>query len=393
MLNIKIKAALRSNPGRFGYTLLCLAFGLLMAISASANDSQTTVDTIQADAGKIGLVLGYLNLAIYQTDDGSEECPDGFHFTQNDNFMAQFPSEAERIAMLKKYIYYTNRGPNGENVFFHPTVIEDPLPLRDVQGNTGLGLNLDGIIDENDFTSPDAVKGIDNQLYRVVGCIPGWRNGGTIDGSLKTEIRASHKMRLLVEIDGIDNLQADDEVTVSLYRGKDGIEVGPDNKLVPYRSQRIDYREGRRYIHRLRGYLENGVLRTEPSDIIVPMYGPFNILRDIIMKGARLELTLTPKGAEGYIGGYYDIENWWSSFTKVWGAHFNADVTGWSAPATYVGLKRFADAYPDEQGNYTAISGAYKVEFVRTYVIHNAEQDQMLISREEYANNGVSHGE
>ncbi|MAT51768.1 MAG: hypothetical protein CMK32_11360 [Porticoccaceae bacterium] len=325
--------------------------------------------------GSIGLVISYLNLALYQTPDGKEECPEGFHHTQNDNFMAQFPTEEARETMLKKYIYYTHRGPNGEDVFYHPTVIQDPLPLRDIQGSTGLGIDLDGRVDSDDFNSPTGKTGIDNQIYRVVGCIPGLRNGGTIDGSLKTEIRASHKMRMLVEITGIDDFQNDDQVTVSMYRGLDGIEVAPDNTLVPFRSQRIDYVEGQRYIHQLSGRLEDGVLKTEPKDVMVPMYGPFNIQRDIVLRDARFELNLTDTGAEGFLGGYFDIENWYGSFAKIWGAHFNADVTGWSGPATYAGLYRFADAYPDDEGRNTAISGAYKLEFVRAFVIHDPAKE------------------
>src|SRR5690606_33232753 len=157
---------------------------VLVLLAAQSLSFGAWADIAEPVEGRIGLVLGYLNHAIYQTEDGKEECPDGFHFTQNDNFEAQFPTEAERESVLRKYVYYTNRGPNGENVFFHPTVIEDPLPLRDVQGSTGLGLNLDDRVDDDDFTSPDGETGIDNQLYRVIGRIPGWRNGGTIDGSL-----------------------------------------------------------------------------------------------------------------------------------------------------------------------------------------------------------------
>src|SRR5690606_1594448 len=139
----------------------------------------------------------------------------------------------------------------------------------------------------------------------------------------------------------------DDDVTVTVYRARDGIEVGPDGNLIPFRSQRVDYREGQRYIHKMQGRLVDGVLHTEPVDMTVALYGPFNILQDFTMKDARFRINLTENGAEGYLGGYYDVERWWLNFTKIWGAHFNADVTGWSAPATYAGLQQFADHYPD----------------------------------------------
>src|SRR5690606_943420 len=124
--------------------------------------------------------------------------------------------------------------------------------------------------------------GIDNELYRVIGCIPGWRYGGTLDGYLSLSIRGgSPTMRMLVEISDIDDIHNDDAVTVTVYRGRDGVEVGPDNNLIPFRSQRIDYREGARYIRTMQGKLVNGTLHTEPVDMVVPVMGP-GILQDFI---------------------------------------------------------------------------------------------------------------
>ncbi|MCK9504087.1 MAG: hypothetical protein M0Q95_07880 [Porticoccaceae bacterium] len=353
--------------GAKSLVLTCMLFG-------PQSQAEVSGPALPTDDSRIGLVLGYWNIALYQTVDGKEECPEGFHHTQGDNFRAQFPTQEARDEMLKKYAYYTHRGPQGENVFYHPTVIKDPLPLREIQGKTALGLNLDGKVGESSFTSPDGEEGIDNQLYRVVGCIPGWREGGMAVGVLNREVRASHKPRVLIEITGVDDEKNDDNVTVMLYRGLDPVEGGPDGKLIPFRSQRVDTVEGKRFIHQLQGRIVDGVLHTEPEDIRLPDYEQVGMPGETLIRDARFRLALSPTGAEGLLGGYTDVERWYLMFAKTWGAHFIADVIGWSGPATYEGLKRLADGHPDDSGRFTTISSAYKVGFARTFIIHSQEQ-------------------
>src|SRR5690606_38987213 len=106
--------------------------------------------------------------------------------------------------------YYTNRGPAGENVYYHPTVVKDSLPFRDAKGPTAIGLDLDGESDgkgaggyslpHENFVSPEGVRGVDNQLYRVLGCTGGWRKGGISVGVASTYVRSDSYMRVLIEV-------------------------------------------------------------------------------------------------------------------------------------------------------------------------------------------------
>lgn len=344
---------------------------LLLALLATSTTAGLWADSeAPSSDNTIGLVLGYWNIALYQTQDGSQECPEGFHHTQGDNFRAQFPTQGERDAVLRKYAYYTHRGPNGENVFYHPTVITDPLPIRLVQGNTGLGLDLDGKVGEADFTSPEGDTGIDNQLYRVVGCIPGWRNGGMVVGIVNSEIRASHKPRLLLEVTGVDDEINDADVSVTVYRGLDPVEGAADGKLIPFRSQRVDRVAGEPFIKTLGGRIEDGWLITEPSDLLLPSYEQRDSPGVRVIRDGRFRLKLDERGATGFIGGYTDVERWYLMFAKTWGSHFIADVIGWSGPATYAALRDLADGHPDGEGRNTTISSAYQVEFARAFIIH-----------------------
>ena len=59
----------------------------------------------------------------------------------------------------------------------HPTFRDNPK----ITSRSAIGLNLDGKVGPNDFIGPEGEKGIDNQLYRVLGCVAHFRGP---DGSL-----------------------------------------------------------------------------------------------------------------------------------------------------------------------------------------------------------------
>ncbi|MDF1812159.1 MAG: BatA domain-containing protein, partial [Verrucomicrobiales bacterium] len=47
--------------------------------------------------------------------------------------------------------------------------------FREVEGPYSWGLNLDGLTGDEDFEHPDGHAGIDNQVYRAVCCVIGFR--------------------------------------------------------------------------------------------------------------------------------------------------------------------------------------------------------------------------
>jgi hypothetical protein len=333
----------------------------------------------QAAPTTISLVLGSWHFALYETPNAKEECPDGFQFKQADNYKAQFPTPEERRAREEKFGYYVNRGPQGENVFYFPTVVKDPLPFRAVQTKTALGLNLDGESEgkgggvsapHENFTSPDGEPGIDNQLYRVLGCVPGWRKGGMIEGVIQEYVHSEYQARFLLDISGIEDERNSPHVTVTTYRGLDAVAEDPSGKLIPWLSQRIDYKRAKRYIQTLQGKIVDGVLTTDPADVRLPAYEQPDMAQDRIIRQMRLRLELSPTGAQGLLGGYVDIESWYLMYAKNWGAHTVADTEGWSGPATYQALHEFADYRDPTTGTLTGISAAYAVDFARVYIVN-----------------------
>jgi hypothetical protein len=363
-------------------SMAVLSLGLLAAGAARAEPAAPA-----HGSGTIGLVIGHWSYALYQTTNGKEECPTGFQFMQMDQYNAEYPTPEARAAREKQFGYYTNRGPNGENIFYFPTLIKDPLPFRTVQTHTAIGLNLDGdtegkgtatSLPHEKFTSPDGEKGIDNQLYRVIGCTPGWRKGGGIEGPTNLYLKTETSARVLLEITGVQDEQNSPDVTVTIYRGTDPVAVDSHDQLIPWLSQRIDYKMGRRYIQRVKGKIVDGVLTTEPTDIRLPSYERPAAPGDRDIKKMRLRLKLTPDGADGLLGGYVDLDHWYLMYAKTWGAHKVADIEGWSGPGTYQALHQYADYKDPATGEATAISAAYEVGFTRTFIIHTPQSDAVI---------------
>lgn len=393
--------AARAHPDAFGVPDPCVErtarhrralLGRTAGLVAAALGVQAVAaEPAQAPGqASIGLVIGGWRFALHETHNARTECPDGFQYKQAQNYAAQFPTPEARKAHGERFGYYVNRGPNGENVFYFPTVVTDPLPFRAAQGPTAIGLDLDGeqagqgtaeTLPHGNFTSPDGRAGVDNQLYRVIGCTPGWRRGGMIDGIVSSYIRSETQPRLLLEITGVDDERNDPEVTVTTYRGLDPIAADSKGGLIPWLSQRIDYRGGARYVQRFPGRIVDGVLITEPTDVRLPYYEQPDMAGDRIIRRMRLELRLSPGGAEGLLGGYADLENWYLNYAKTWGAHAIADVEGWSAPATYQALRGFADFREPETGQVTGISAAYEVAFTRAFIIHSPKGEAAIAAR------------
>ena len=317
---------------------------------------------------RIGYVMSYLYWAVYQTADGKAECPKGFNDGPREQYAALFPGKKQRSiveAQLKLEIET-----------WHPSNMPDPTPFKEAGGKVAIGMNLDGKTGPRDFTSPDGEPGIDNQLYRALGCIIGFRGPDGVEAIFEPkEIRDSRFNRTMIELTDVDDLVNDSRVTVTFYRGLDRLLTdATGNQVMPGGAQRIDARFGKPFIKTVRGRIENGVLTTDPiPELLLPWTtldeGPTEIVRD-----ARFRLKLTPTAADGLIGGYADVESWYHLMLRNDSTHHlsNGQISGISL---YKALRRLADAHPDAKtGANTAISAALVAKMVQVYIQHPIAQ-------------------
>jgi hypothetical protein len=315
---------------------------------------------------RIGYAMTRRAWAVHRTPGFKVECPTGLNDGPREQFAKLFPENSGRKWTLEETqlareadIYFPARG-------------EDGFVFKEAQGKIAPGLNLDGRVDDNDFTNTDGVKGVDNQLFRALGCLGGWNGDGVpfINFQDTTYLRRHISNRFRFEISEVDDLTNDPEVIVTTYRGLDPLLSDATGEgFIPGGTQRVDARFGKIYQTRLKGRIENGVLTTEPADGIIPNSIAFDTSGHNIYRGMQFNLKLTPERASGVIGGYADVYSWMLQFKTSWGTHHAAygQVASQSlARAMY----RLADGYPDKTGQNTAISAALDGEYIQVYIEH-----------------------
>jgi len=342
--------------------LLCAAVSTLLAGPAViAEDTRAPAAPVN---GAIGYVMTNLFWSVYQTPQGKTECPNGFNDGPREQFEKLFPANEPRTVVdtqLKQEIET-----------WHPTTEPEPFPFHEVQGELSYGLNLDGEVDANDFTHPDGEKGIDNQVYRAVGCIIGFRGPDGVEFIFQDKAIADRRYnRMMIELTGVDDLENDDDVTVSLYRGMDRLLTDASgNRVMAGGSQRIDMRWGSSLIRRTTGKIVDSVLTTEPMpDVIIPWMN-LSVPSVQLFRDMRFQLDLTATGATGLIAGFADVDTYYKQLIRNDSTHHlsNGQISGISL---YKALRRLADAYPDpDTGENTAISTALDVKMSQVFIVH-----------------------
>ena len=313
----------------------------------------------------IGYVLTSLYWSIYQTPNGKTECPKGFNDGPREQYAALYPNDGKKRSVIETQLKL-------ESETWYPANTPDPTPFHEATGAISYGMNLDGKIGPNDFTSPDGERGIDNQLFRALGCIIGYRGPDGIEAIfLPKAILDLRFDRMMIELTNVQDLANDDNVQVTVYRGLDRLLTdATGNKVMPGGSQRIDDRFGKSFIKQFRGKIVDGVLTTEPVDRLVIPWTEMDSPTIQIMRGARLRLKLTPTGAEGMLAGYTDVDTWYKQLLRNDSTHHlsNGQISGISV---YKALRRLADGYPDSAtGANTAISSALNAKFAQVFIQH-----------------------
>jgi len=320
----------------------------------------------------IGYALTDARWAIRQTENGKTECPDGFNEGPRAQFKALFPEggTVEETRLVR------------ESASRYPLDHEDNFSYREAQGKYAIGLNLDGEVGPNDFASETGEQGIDNQLFRAIGCTRLFRApDGTFAHFTNMWVREMNYNRILVELTNVDSLTNDDDVDVTLYRGKDRLMTDATGaNIMPGGSNRVDERFGKRFIHHLKGKIEDGVLTTEAADVHWPWAVFLQRPGAYDIRGLRFNVELGSEHAEGVVAGYADIETWYAQLIRSWSTH-HSSYGGLSQPSLYRQLLRLADGYPDETGAMTALSSAITVRMTQVFIEHSgndmaSEQEQ-----------------
>ena len=342
----------------FAAPLLLLSLSVIGGRAAAAGDSES----LALRNGMIGYSMTGRHWAVIATKEQSE-CPNGINGGPREMFDALFPADGK-----KRTVKDTTLARVAEK--WNPTASDDEYRFfKELKSTVSLGLNLDGKIGASDFTSPQGEKGIDNQMYRVLGCVAFYRPpDGHYYVQFNDRVRTIAYNRILINISNVDSLQNDSDVQVTIYHGRDVLRSDAAGKDLPGDTQTVEARWGQQFVQQFSGKIVDGVLTTEPKDIYLPETEGMNVVAVQLIRGARFQLKLTPDGAKGLIGGYTDIDTFYDALNKAWSTHHHT-YGKVSAPTILRALRRFADGYPDPKtGRNTAISSALEVEFTQAFI-------------------------
>jgi hypothetical protein len=335
----------------------------------------------------LGFVITTWNIAAYETR-FADECPLGLN-PGYDELWWRGLSKPDRAkftdnglkSRLERYFVAIRRGPNGEDVCMNPTSVKDP-PLMLVEGEKSYGMDLDGkdgvatgkSCPHQEFTGLDGTPGVDNQLYRLLGCVYGFRSYGQFEANENENRKSNGKGMTLIEVTGVDDVRNDPDVRVTIYRAVDQYTLDGSGRFLPYGSYRIDVADGKpRYSSTLRGKIVDGVLTTEPGDVNLPFYGNYTymnrFLRDLRF---RIKLADDAASAEGMAAGYLGVDQLMFYVGGLGPIQSSAPA---NCPSIHVAAYEVADGHPDPKtGRCTTLSSAYNFKAVAAFIVHGESQ-------------------
>lgn len=346
-------------------TAAALSLGAVTALGAGSAAAETR-----------GYVLNWFHMSTYSTP---EDCPGGTNPSAEQLFARIMKdagkSQAEIDAALKDfpnpmYFMAPMRGKiDGKpvNIYVNPTAAPDPM-IKLAQGKLSYGFNLDGKDGPNDFKDPDTGEtGIDNMLYRAVGCFNTQRAtppSRPTFPAIQWDMLRDQMPAWLIEVKNIDDPKNDPDVDVTFYRATGPIMRNAAGEAQADQSFQADGNP--RNTSKVKGHIKDGVLTTDTFDFNI-IGDPFTVPEYHFSK-AQVRLKMDGDGVKGVIGGYQPWKMIYASFSiggSVNEANLSIDVQG-----IYYALRKLADFDPDPAtGENRQISTTYAMEGVPAFVI------------------------
>ncbi len=335
----------------------------------------------------LGFAFTYFWFSVHETP---QDCPDGYAMALRDVAIMHLPKERQEFLLLaeNRSDYYKMgyalsakrmREQNGQSICNIPDSYDDP-EHRVVQSSVSYGRDLDGLKSDGadasscggvDFTSPDGQAGVDNQLYRVLGCIDSFRRDALFAGGAMEDYHVGAyrdgEITTLMQVSGVDDRMNDDEVVVGVYSSLDPTQFDSEKNGVPYASLTVT--DNLLWHNEVKGKIVDGELITDRFDLRLK-FGWSGRPAEYLIKGSQIHLTINADGsAKGDLTGYFDTEQAYRhNFHNGRGALEVAN--GFTCPAVHDALMKYSDGYPDPvTGQCTAISTAMTIEAEPAFVI------------------------
>ncbi len=317
------------------------------------------------------------------------ECPDGLNMTE----VEYFPEQWQTYMAERKRVRETEgRHLEWDHPLLPPDACQDPHAqpdpgYRTLDGPARVaGLDLDGVDStlsdasspqcaHDDFVDPSGVRGIDNQLWRLMGCVRGYRPNDLMDRLHKANTMIKEGgYAILMEIAGMDDPVNDDHVEVQFLSSAAPVSLNALGDPMEHVS--FNAHADTTYHNAVAtGRIVDGVLTTEPVDLRLKIKQQTQD-NAVFYRDARIRATVLPDGRiEGVLGAYWDNENFWSMMNDhmIGDRHQGRNAAfnrGFMCAGLYHAIPRVSDGHPDpETGACTSISTALHFEAKPAFVI------------------------
>ncbi len=368
--------------------LLTFAIAFIPLLSACSEDSATmapTADVIAAaEEGDVrGFVFSYWAYEIPRDDPG--ECPDGFNATEEEYLSEEYALVSDEVKRR-----YEAGDRDGALSLLPPDACKDPL-VRPDPGHITLngpatvaGIDLDGEHStlagggqcaHDDFIGPNGEQGIDNQHWRLMGCVSGYRPNGLFDRLFNTNSSIlENGYSTLLELQLIEGTRDAGRVSARLFTSAGPVSKDANGKVVRDMSQLV-HEDPMYHSAVFEGEIKDGIFTAGPVDAKL-RFKVQAIDNHYWFRDLRIRAEMLADGSmKGVLAGYWDIGNFFNFITEVYIGPIHlgraaANNIGYMCAGVYHALPLVADGHPDpETGKCTSLSTVIQFEAVPAFVI------------------------
>lgn len=363
-------------------TVLLILLGACGDKSASVAPTDAVMAAAAEDQAR-GFVFTEWSYDIAKENPG--ECPEGMNITDEDFFSEEYAEVRDEVK--RRFDAGDREGALG---LLPADACKDPLAWPDpghilFEGDASVaGLDLDGEntlasaggqCAHNDFNGANGKTGIDNQHYRLMGCVKGYRPDGLFDRLFDSNNSIlENGYATLLEIKLVEGTRDKGIVEAQLFTSAGPITKDANGQVVPDMSQLV-HADTMFHSAAFRGEIKDGIFTAGPVDaklkFKVQAIDNYYWFRDLQIRAEML----ADGSMKGVLAGYWDIKNTFNFLTEVYigPVHLGraaANNIGYQCAGIYHALPRVADGHPDpETGQCTSMSTVIRFAAVPAFII------------------------
>jgi len=215
----------------------------------------------------------------------------------------------------------------------------------------------------DDFDAPDGTPGIDYGLWSFIRQYEPMRQNQLIDSVISSAVK-NGEMSIVMELDGVDDLVNDDEVTVQIFSTQDSPLVGTDGKVLPNGTLAV-HPDTAYHSTIATGEIKDGVLVAGPFDLGLK----FNIqIVDSAMQltDTWIRLALGDGTVSGILSSYWSV----AQIDEIIGyptAH-NGPAAGFDYDEFWTAMEAADAGYDEASGECTSFTTVFRLDAVTAFL-------------------------